>query len=262
MTNTFDGGLASLLMTEDDWKTDEQSGAILLYGPFGGGKTHLALTASQVEELSPILVIDTEGSTTGVINKFDKSQIDVLRPRDAFYDPEDPESELSVYENTLNILKRIADGESDKYKTVIIDALDVFFNWGLAYYDVLYPTDGFAKWSMIHSDLTESPSSSHVGLMLRLKESGVLFIGVVHEKLIGDAEKGRTSFQWSGKGEGILGGIFDAVLHVSRKTNSTGTATTTVLTEGNGKNQSKNRYDLDWKLIDPTISDILGFDKA
>lgn len=256
--STFDSGLAQFLMQDEDWLEDERQGAALVYGPYGGGKTHLALTASMIDELSPLLVIDTEGSTSRIINKFDRSKIDVLRPRKAFINPDDPDTEYDVYPNTLEILRRIADGEETKYKTVIIDALDVFFNWGLAYYEMENPSDGFYRWSKIHSDLTESPSFNHVGLMLRLKEAPVMFIAVLHEKNEGEGEKSVSTFQWAGKGAGILGGVFDSVLHVSRKVNTKGEGNTTVLTQSNGKNLSKTRLEIPAKLVNPTMADILG----
>jgi hypothetical protein len=257
--SAFDEGLEALFMTKEALASSRLESLLLFYGPPGSGKTHLAMTASLNSELSPVLYVDNEDSTTGIIDKFDSDKVKILRPRDIFIDPEDVEgTELDVYPTTLDLLQRIADGEETRFKTVVIDPADVLFNWGLSYHEAHNPTDGFAKWTNVHSDLTESPSSQHVGLFQRLKESGVLVILVVHVKDVADGETSFSDFQWAGKGKSILGGIPDFIGYVTRDTKASGVATTTVTTSPTKKNHAKSRYDLPFKMDDPTVGEIIG----
>jgi len=71
-------------LDEFAWKQEGPSlpELIMLYGPYGQGKTHLALSASEVEGLYPMAVLDLEGSTTGVIDKFDRDRVTVIRPKE------------------------------------------------------------------------------------------------------------------------------------------------------------------------------------
>lgn len=258
----FDAKIRDLLMTSEDWEADDVGGCVLLYGPFGNGKSHTAMTASEHPELWPVLVVDTEGSTTGIIKKFDKDKVHVLRPRNVFIDPEDPESELDLYPNTLNLLTAIADGVETSYKTVIIDVADELMNWGVDYYDEIHKGDGYKTYASIHADLTAAPTSKSVGLFKRLKNAGVLVILVVHEKIIssGDGSTAFADFQWAGKGKAILGGIPDAVYYIERNTTPQGRATTTAYSSPTSKNNAKTRYDLPYKITNPTIAQLIGLE--
>lgn len=249
---SFDDGLGNLLSDVPSATMD----LLLLYGPPGQGKTHLGLTASEVEGMYPVLVIDTENSTTGVLDKFDRSRIDVLRPREVF-DDED------VYPNTLSILKRIASGESEKYKTIIIDTADVLFQWGLDWHKAQAGNSGFDIYTNIHSDLTAAPGMGNVGLFQRLKESGVTTILTVHEKsTANDAGEAFSEFQWSGQGKGILGGIPDAILYVTRTTKSSGESTSTVLSQPTKRNHAKNRFGFPFKMTNPTMQTLADLAKG
>lgn len=243
---SFDDGLGGLLSAVPPATMD----LLLFYGPPGQGKTHLGLTASEVEGLYPVLVIDTENSTTGVLDKFDRERIDVLRPREIWGDAD-------AYPNTLQILKRLASGESEKYKTVIIDTADNLFQWGLDWHGSQDGASGWDAYRNIHSDLTAAPGAGNIGLFQRLKESALLTILTVHEKTTSsDAGESFADFQWSGQGKGILGGIPDAILYITRTTKASGESVSTVLTQPTKRNHSKNRFEFDHKLINPTMQDL------
>ena len=222
---------------------------IIAYGPYGGGKTHVALSASEVEGLYPVLVIDTEGSTIGVIENFDKSRIDVIRPDEQW--PNNP------WKGTVEMLKALLT-KTHKYKTVVIDAADVLLDWGLEELNV--PGDGFAKWNLIHDALTKSTKKPGEGLFHKLKAADFLTILVIHEKKEegeGENALSKSDFMWQGQGKGKLGGIPDVVLYVSRDTNSAGKSSTTILTGPTKRNNAKNRFGLPHKMTDdPTLSTI------
>jgi hypothetical protein len=79
---------------------------MLIYGRSGVGKTRLAASASEVPEMSPVLLIDVEGGTFSIRDVY--PDVDVLRVRDW----------LEMQE----VYNQLYDGKHP-YKTVILDSL-------------------------------------------------------------------------------------------------------------------------------------------
>lgn len=229
---------------------------IMLVGPPGGGKTRLAASAAEVEGLYPVLIIDTEGSTTGTLRSLPKDRIDVLRPMEVF-----PAKE--VYPATVQVLEGLLTQEH-KYKTVIIDTADVFAEWATAYGHV--DGNAFAKWEFLHSELTAPPSYTksgkqvNRGLFHRLKTANFLAVLVVHDKQEYNDEGAlvRDTFQWQGQGKTKLGGIPDLVGIITRNTTSSGVAKSTMKVGSSTRASSKNRYEqeLPAKIEDPTMTSL------
>lgn len=237
MTAEFD--LSSYIAPREGLKDPQ---LILLYGPYGGGKTHLSLTASQVEDLYPVLAIDFEGSTTGVVENFDPDRVDVIRPRDKW-----PGQEWRATNTLLNRLIT----EKHKYKTVVLDPLNTFFEWGKAAGDK--PGDGYAKWNFVHEAFTADS-----GIISRLKHAPFLSILVVHEDKKGGEDEGLTfsDFRWQGQGTALLGQYPDMVGYVTRDTNAAGVSTSTLATAPTKRNNAKNRFGLPAKMVDPSLGKI------
>ena len=215
---------------------------ILFYSDYGQGKTHLALSASEVEGLYPVLVLDLEGSTTGVIDNFDADRVTVVRPKEQW-----PGNEWAA---TMTIFESLFT-QPHKYKTVIVDPLNTLFEWGLAAGHV--PGDGFAKWNFVHEQFTADG-----GLISRLKDAGFLSILVLHEKKEGGEDDGPTfaNFRWQGQGVSRLGQYPDFVGYLTRTTNSAGVSTSTLFTAPTARNNAKNRFNLPAKIVDPSMSSI------
>lgn len=245
--------------------------AAVLYGPPGSGKTHFALSASQMEKFSPMLVIDVESSTTGVIDNF--RQRDPKNPEDISFDPErggiidvlKPFEQWGskAYQNTLTLLKAVADGKTI-YKSVSIDVANVFQKWGLDYHQSTNPrpNNSYYQWNMIDYDLTGSPlrdkdGNTIGGVFYALKMSGVLTFLVIHEREVKNEEGSVVGIvpQWGGQGKGSLGGIPDAMLYFQRRAKN-GRGVTTMHTLGARNAQGKNRFYLQDKYEDPTFSQI------
>ena len=244
MTETFE--LSESTLVKYRGAGDPQM--ILLHGPAGVGKTWVAASASEVEGLYPMLFIDTEGSTQGTLNGFDHSPIDIVRPQETHSGNE--------YAMVVSLLESLLK-KDHKYKTVVIDTADVLQDWSLS--AGKKAGDGFAHWNFTHSELTAPPTKHDRGLFHRLKAAKFLTILIVHDKVEALNEEGTLTYanvQWSGKGKEQLPGIPDAVLFITRDTNSAGVSKTTILTQPNKRALAKNRYGLPHKMENASLSTI------
>lgn len=221
---------------------------IMLYSDYGQGKTHLGLSASEVEGLYPMLVLDLEGSTTGVIDKFDKSRITVVRPKEQW-----PGKEWNATNKIINDLLT----KDHPYKTVMIDPLNTLFEWGKKAGDK--PGDGFAKWNFVHEKFTEDGA-----IISRLKDAPFLAILVVHMQQTGgeDDTMPYADFRWQGQGRSLLGQYPDMVGYLTRTTNSAGVSTSTLHTAPTNRNNAKNRFGLPAKIADPSMQSIYDLIKG
>lgn len=81
-----------------------------IYGEPGSGKTWLAASAVEVEELSPVLFLDTENSAAAVADKYkDNPNIKVAQLKD--------------WNTTRQVLSRVMRGDHG-YKTVVLDTVN------------------------------------------------------------------------------------------------------------------------------------------
>ena len=215
---------------------------MMLYGPYGGGKTWLAASASEVEDLAPVLYIDCEGSTTGTVSEFDEDKIDIWLPKRTHKGQEF----MAVKTMINNLISK-----DHKYKTVVIDPLNTFFEWAKKKGDK--PNDGFAKWNFVHDEITAEGA-----LISKLKDADFLAILVVHEAKEGGEDDGPTfaDFRWQGQGKALLGQYPDMVGYVTRDTNSAGVSTTTLQTAPTKRSNAKNRFGLPAKITDPSMKRI------
>lgn len=235
MTDEF--SLDQFVMSPSDAEKPE---LIMLYGPYGGGKTWLGASASELDDLYPMLIIDNEGSTTGTVTGFPKGRIDVLRPKDQW-----PGNE---YKATKKVLKDLMTKEH-KYKTVQIDTLGAVFEWAKKE-AAKQGLRGFDVWNFLHEELTADG-----GLIDQLKQANFLTILILHEKKEGgeDDTLPVADFQWQGQGKGRLGQFPDIIGYVTRDTNSAGVSTSTVSLTSTKRNNAKNRFGLPAKVVDPSM---------
>lgn len=242
MTFDFDDTLAKYTKKPGQMSTPEQ---IMIYGPYGSGKTRLAASASEVEGLYPVLVIDNEGSTTGVVDQFDQERVKVIRIKESFPGRE--------YDGFKSIVEGLLTKEHS-YKTVVIDTLGSVLEWAKRKGEK--PGDGFAKWNFVHEELTADN-----GLIQRLRDAPFLSVLVLHEKKEQPDEDGPSyaEFRWQGQGTGMLGQYPDNIWYITRDTNSAGVSKSTMLTRANKRSNAKNRFDLPHKIEDPDLAKIYAF---
>lgn len=219
---------------------------ILLVGGPGSGKTHSALTLTEVEGFYPMLYLDTEGSTIGVADKFDKSRLTVLR--------------IKTHEELRKITNDLLN-KKHKYKTVVIDTIDTAQERAINLLKKKYPTDGYAVWGDVATWLTGADGN---GLMMRLKDADFLSVVVVHareEKSGSGAVIEKPRLQGSSKD--VIASIPDCVFYQSRTTKKDDAgkvyAETTVYTVGTKKfDQAKSRFDLPPVMQGATLATVMN----
>lgn len=189
---------------------------IILMGPYGGGKTYLAASASLVPELRKVLIIDTEGSTVGTTADFDDDHLQIINIREQ---ADKLSRAKGVQVHPVQFFELVMDQvfeHQDRYGTVVIDAMDRLNDMYVDYHDSIAPVESsgnvnsFFKWNETRDVLT-----SHRGLIQKMKDASFLSILVMHEQE--DEKSGRIDFAWTGKSaRSDLGGIPDLVMRVSR----------------------------------------------
>lgn len=224
-------------------------GMMMILGPYGGGKTYLAASASLVPELRKVLIIDLEGSTTGTVSDFNDAHLDII-------DVQKQAQKFDVH--PVEFFERVMDQvweHPDYYNTIIIDTFDVLNNMYLEYFDGEAPhsasggKDAFYKWTATRSVLT-----SHNGMLAQLKSAPFTAILVMHEER--DDNTGAFDFSWTGKGaRSELGQFPDLVMRVNRKYNPKKKVwSTEILTVPTDRGQSKSRFNKIPEVIDADVT--------
>lgn len=211
-----------------------------LYGSPGSGKTWLAASASEVKELAPILIIDTEGSTTGTVADFDDESIDI-------YDLSEIEDDSEKLRAFVKLMKELTT-KTHPYNTVVIDTFDVAQAWATKFYQAKHEDNGFKAWGEV--------KEWTVRTIRNLKAAKFLTIVNFHEK----EDKTDTGMLVSklvldGSARDVVPGIFDIIGYTTRKADKEGKTTTTVQFSPNPRKATKNRFEdkIPARMEEPTI---------
>lgn len=208
---------------------------ILFYGPYKSGKTDLASSASLVPELSPVLYIDVEGSTSGTVNRHGTlgTTLDVVR--------------ANTHEELESLLKALTT-KTHKYKTVVWDTVDVSHDRAVAWFEANAwdSRNSYEKWDRVQKWLTGAN-----GWLPKLKAAPFLSILVLHER----EEKVSsgalvTKIRMGGGSKDLIGGIPDIIGYTERKVSGT-TAKSSVSLESDDRKITGNRFGLP-----PVINDV------
>lgn len=218
--------------------TKSKPDQMVVMGPFGSGKTYFAASASEVDELAPILIVDVEGSTTGTVNDFDDDRVDIIDIKKITQDNnanlEEGEQPVDEFEVFMEVMKSVL-SEDHGYNTVVIDTLDVANQMALDYFT--NPNDGFAKWVGARDYFARSG-----GLIDRLKSAPFLSILAMHIKE--DDTRGTYDFAWDGSGaRAALGQFPDLILYINRVYHERKKEfVTKIVTAPTQNGQGKNRF--------------------
>jgi len=104
----------------------------IIFGEYGTGKTWLGASADDIEDYSPVLIVDIEGSAAGVGRKY-------------------PDVDIVVAESVekLELLKESLLEDEHPYKAVIFDTLNVAQKRAKTHFKSLYPNNTFAMWDAL-----------------------------------------------------------------------------------------------------------------
>lgn len=139
----------------------------LVYGESGAGKSTLAATASHVEGMSPVLVIDVERHTMAYGEHADLENLDIVSI-DTWPD---------LLTLTRNAIPDAVKAGEFPYRTIVIDTLDrvqelIMEDEKREQAAGRKPKDGFAVWNRVYDDLSR--------LIARLQALGVNLILTAH----------------------------------------------------------------------------------
>lgn len=229
MTKDFDLDLSHLPLKKPSQVSEPE--LIVLYGPPGGGKSYMAATASELDALSPILILDTEGSAAGTLAHFDDDRVDILAV-DNFED--------------LDQLVDALTSRTHKYKTVVIDTFDVAQGWAVDYFLAENPTNTFAGWGEVKTWTVE--------VARRFKAASFLGVLVFHEtKEKTDTGAMHSELVLQGGARAVLPGVPDVVALITRKADKEGVETTTATFAPDTRRVTKNRFSLPAQMENPSI---------
>lgn len=104
----------------------------IIFGDYGMGKTWLASSADEIEDYSPVLVVDIEGSAAGVGRRY--PDVDIV--------------EADTFEK-LEFIKNDLLANQDAFGTVIFDTLNVAQKRAKAKFKQDFPNNTFAMWDAL-----------------------------------------------------------------------------------------------------------------
>lgn len=117
----------------------------LFYSSPGIGKTTLGGSASEVEALSPVLLLDFENGSSTLERKY--PDVDVIK--------------ISTWEMGMEVIEALVHNPT-KYKTIVFDSLSESQLQIIAWSEKVDGDNGFAKWDAAWKKLTASVKGLHM----------------------------------------------------------------------------------------------------
>lgn len=227
----------STIVTITKPRRADQSFTMLLMGPPKSGKTLLSGTASEVEALSPVLVLALEDGSSVLAR--DYPDVDVI--------------EITEWATAAAVIEKVAEGKT-KYKTLILDTLGELQEHMKAH----ITRDGqqdmrIQDWGTIKDNT--------VNVVKLLHRSPVNAIFITHAETIKDENTGAVSIQPYLLGKASLGEVpkvVDIIAYLAVAQDKKTKENVRVLQTGqDGKILAGDRFGkLDFQLFDPTFADI------
>lgn len=215
----------------------DQSFTMLLMGPPKAGKTLLAGTASEVEALSPVLVLALEDGSSVLAR--DYPDVDVI--------------EIQDWPTAVSVINKVAEGVT-KYKTLILDTL------GELQEHMKDDITSGGKSDMRIQDWGTIKDNT-VNTVKLLHRSPVNAIFITHAESIKDENTGVVTVQPYLLGKASLGEVpkvVDIIAYLAVAQDKATKQNFRVLQTGqDGKIMAGDRFGkLDFQIINPTMGDV------
>jgi hypothetical protein len=209
--------------------------SILIYGDPKNGKTWLAASASELEQFSPVLLVDVEGGASAIAR--DWKNVDVIQV--------DNHAQLeSVLDGLLN--------SPHPYKTVIVDTLGVAMDRAEKFFEEKPENrnNRFGKWG----DLKEWANNMVRGM----HHADFLSIFIAHAQDEKDEQTGavKTVPMLSGSTRNTLPAIPDIIGYMTSERTEDVTKRVIHL-QGSDRLVSGNRFGLPSKMSEPSLKKII-----
>lgn len=208
---------------------------ILIYGDPKGGKTWLAASASEVPELSPVLLIDVEGGASAIAR--DWKNVDVIN--------------VDTHEQFESVIESLTT-QQHKYKTVIIDTLGVEMDRAEKFFGEKpeNKNNRFGKWGDLKEWITQTTRKLHAAPFL-----SVLIAHAQDEK---DEQTGAIKVlpMLPGSAKNTLPAIPDIIGYMTAERGEEGIKRVLYL-QSSDKLVSGNRFGLPPKMYEPTMKTII-----
>jgi len=209
--------------------------SILIYGDPKNGKTWLAASASELEQFSPVLLVDVEGGASAIAR--DWKNVDVIQV--------DNHAQLdSVMEGLLTT--------PHPYKTVIVDTLGVAMDRAEKFFEDKPENrnNRFGKWG----DLKEWANQ----MVRKMHHADFLSIFIAHAQDEKDEQTGavKTVPMLAGSTRTTLPAIPDIIGYMTSERNEDVTRRVLHL-QGSDRLVSGNRFGLPSKMYEPSLKKII-----
>lgn len=209
---------------------------ILVYGDPKRGKSWFAASASEVPELSPVLVIDTEGGSSAIAR--DWKDVDVIN--------------VKSHEEFDSVVKSLIN-TPHKYKTVIIDTLGVAMDRAEKSFGEKPENrnNKFGKWGDLKDWVTD--------MTRKLHSAPFLSILVAHAQDEKDDQTGAVKIVplLPGSAKNTLPSIPDIIAYMGAESDDKGNLHRVLYLESSDRLVSGNRFGLPGRLVDPSMKKII-----
>jgi len=209
--------------------------SILLYGDPKNGKTWLAASASEIADLSPVLLIDVEGGASAIAR--DWKDVDVLS--------------VDTHEQLDAAVQQLVT-EEHGYKTVIIDTLGVAMDRAEKVFEQKPENikNTFGKWG----DLKEWANE----MIRKMHHAPFMAVFIAHAQDEKDQSTGavKTVPMLPGSMRSTLPAIPDIIGYMTSERNED-TVNRFVILQGSDRLVSGNRFGLPSQMKDPSMKKII-----
>jgi DNA replication protein len=209
--------------------------SILIYGDPKNGKTWLAASASELAELSPVLLIDVEGGASAIAR--DWKDVDVIQ--------------VDKHEQLDAVIEGLLETEH-KYKTVIIDTLGVAMDRGEKFFGdkAENRNNKFGKWGDLKEWANQTVRKMHAAPFLSI------FIAHAQDEKDDSTGAVKTIPMLPGSTRTTLPAIPDIIGYLTSERTEDSTRRVLFL-QGSDRLVSGNRFGLPSKMVDPSLKKII-----